>query len=83
MSSELRDQLASGATVFPSSLGSGPQEAPPAFDAPAGMRHPRSGWAAGSAPPVRGTAPWKLAVIFVGALGSALLITALIALAAR
>jgi hypothetical protein len=77
MDTQLRDQVASGATVFPSDRGSGSHDAA----APGG---PGPGdWSAAGGAPVRVMPPWMLAVLFVGALGGALLITILIAQAVR
>jgi hypothetical protein len=74
MDTQLRDQMASGATVFPSGSNRagdmGPGHGPGTMDWPGG-------------PPARTMPPWMLAVLFVGALGGALLITILIAQALR
>jgi hypothetical protein len=80
----MRDQMASGATVFPSDRGSGAHDR--AGD-PASGGHPYAAgpgdWSAAGGAPVRTIPPWLLAVLFVGALGGALLITILIAQAVR
>jgi len=83
MSAQMRDQMASGATVFPSS---GLQDAHRAGDPGSGGRPYPEGsadWPGATAMPARVLPPWKLALLFVGVLGGALLITMLIALAAR
>jgi serine/threonine-protein kinase len=81
MNAKLRNQMASGATVFPSDL-SGPDDASQGPDG--GPGGPGSmDWAGGPNAPVRVMPPWMLAVLFVGALGGALLITILIAQALR
>jgi hypothetical protein len=77
MNAQMRDQMASGATVFPS---------PRAMDvaSPVGQQHPGGvDWAAAANAPARALPPWMLVVLFVGALGGALLITILIAQAVR
>ncbi|HSK02949.1 MAG TPA: hypothetical protein VK932_16975, partial [Kofleriaceae bacterium] len=80
MDAQMRDQLASGATVFPSGRGSsGTHDAA----APPGPYPGQGDWSAAGGPPVRTMPPWMLAVLFVGALGGALLVTILIAMAVR
>jgi serine/threonine-protein kinase len=77
MNAKLRNQMASGATVFPSDL-SGPDDAnldPGGPGGPGSLDFPHA--------PMRAMPPWMLAVLFVGALGGALLITILIAQALR
>jgi hypothetical protein len=82
MNAQMRDQMASGATVFPSDRGSGPHGAEMA--SPVGPQYPGGvDWAAAAGRPARAMPPWMLAVLFVGALGGALLITILIAQAVR
>ena len=79
MNAQMRDQMASGATVFPSGRGNGPNDrVGPDPASPVGFD-----WGPGGAMPGRAMPPWKLALLFVGAVGGALLITVLIALAAR
>lgn len=50
---------------------------------PVGEHYPQVDWAQAAAAPVRVVPPWMLALIFVGALGVALLVTFLIAMAVR
>jgi serine/threonine protein kinase len=87
MDTQMRDQMASGATVFPSGGGGGQHDShrPMDMGAPTGHSHPMSGeWPGGHAGMLgRAMPPWLLAVLFVGALGGALLITILIAHAVR
>ena len=86
MDAKMRDQMASGATVFPSDLGSGPHDSNRAADmaSPVGHQYPgQVDWGTAAGMPVRAMPPWMLAVLFVGALGGALLITILIAQAVR
>ncbi|HWO19169.1 MAG TPA: protein kinase [Kofleriaceae bacterium] len=80
MDAQMRDQLASGATVFPS-LGSGQHDSRAGDVGPGGPG--ATDWAGGPTAPTRVIPPWMLAVLFVGALGGALLITILIAQALR
>jgi eukaryotic-like serine/threonine-protein kinase len=81
MDAQMRDQLASGATVFPSGRGSSGTH--DAAAPPMGAYPGQGDWSAAGGPPVRTMPPWMLAVLFVGALGGALLITILIAMAVR
>jgi hypothetical protein len=86
MNAQMRDQMASGATVFPSGLGSGPHDANRAADmaSPVGQQYPgQVDWGTAAGAPARAMPPWMLAVLFIGALGGALLITILIASAVR
>jgi eukaryotic-like serine/threonine-protein kinase len=86
MNAQMRDQMASGATVFPSPRGGGPHDPHRAMDtaSPVGGQHPMQvDWAAAAHAPARAIPPWMLALLFVGALGGALLITILIAQAVR
>jgi serine/threonine-protein kinase len=86
MNARLRDQMASGATVFPSDRGGGPNDPNRAMDmaSPVGHQNPMQvDWAAAANAPARAMPPWMLALLFVGALGGALLITILIAQAVR
>ncbi len=81
MDAQMRDQMASGATVFPSG-----RDAHRAADlaSPVGPQYPgQVDWGAAAGAPMRVIPPWMLAVLFVGALGGALLITILIAQAVR
>ncbi len=109
MNAELREQIATGASVFPSPPGGRPSmpeldpnsaplrgaarpgEAGP-FDpsraaelaSPVGQHYGDNvDWAAVAAAPAKAIPPWKLILMFVGALGLALLITILITRAAR
>jgi eukaryotic-like serine/threonine-protein kinase len=88
MNAELREQVAAGATVFPTdpsraaSVGdSGPHDPAHAANlaSPVGGAYGDVDWAAAAAAPAKAIAPWKLALIFIGALGLALGITVLIA----
>ncbi|MGN6105828.1 MAG: protein kinase domain-containing protein, partial [Kofleriaceae bacterium] len=86
MNAQMSAQMASGATVFPSDLGGGPNDAQRAADlaSPVGPGYPEGvDWAAAAATPARALPPWLLAVLFVGALGAALLVTILVAKALR
>ncbi len=91
MNAQLSEQIATGATVFPSSSSgprgsvpdSGPQLDPQrAADlaSPVGQHYPEQvDWAAAAALPAKPIAGWMLAVIFLGAIGVALAITIVIA----
>ena len=86
MNAQMRDQMASGATLFPGPRGGGPHDPHRAMDmaSPVGSQHPMQvDWAAAANAPARALPPWMLALLFVGALGGALLITILIAQAFR
>jgi serine/threonine-protein kinase len=50
---------------------------------PVGDHYPQTDWAAAAARPARALQPWQLALLFVGALGAALLVTIIIAKLAR
>jgi hypothetical protein len=80
MNAEMRGQMASGATVFPSG-----RDAHRAGDmgGPGGPHPGGMDWSGAPQTPGRGMPPWMLAVLFIGALGGALLITILIAQAMR
>ncbi len=86
MNSELSAQMAAGATVFPSPPprrgDSGRQDPAHAAElaSPVGQYYgDQVDWAAAAAAPARAIPPWKLALLFVGALGIALLLTIVIA----
>jgi serine/threonine protein kinase len=80
LSAKMRTQMASGATVFPSHFGGEQHDS----HGPADMGPDGPGTMDGAGgPPTRVIPPWMLAVLFVGALGGALLITILIAQAIR
>jgi len=82
MDKRLSEHIASGATVFPSDLGSGPHDSQRSADlmSPVGSQYPGDvDWAAAAAAPARALPPWMLAALFVAALGGALLITIIIA----
>jgi serine/threonine-protein kinase len=110
MDAQMRDQMASGATVFPSGrephrppdlqrpnephrpmdpghpMGQHPMGQHPMGQYPMGQHPMTSDWPAGpTAPgaPKRAMPPWMLAVLFIGVVGGALLITILIAQAMR
>ena len=109
MNAELREQIATGASVFPSPPGGRPSmpngaESGQVFDpstapvrgavldpsraaelaSPVGQHYGDNvDWAAAAAAPAKAIPPWKLALMFIGAIGVALLITILIARAAR
>jgi hypothetical protein len=82
MDSQMRGQMASGATVFPSTPGSGPHDPQRALDvaSPVGGQYGgKVDWAQAAALPARAIPPWMLGVIFVAAIGIALTITIIIA----
>jgi hypothetical protein len=88
MNAELREQIATGANVFPSPPGG--RASMPGMDAAAELASPvgqhygeNVDWAAAAAAPAKAIPPWKLVLFFVGALGLALLITILLAKAIR
>jgi eukaryotic-like serine/threonine-protein kinase len=112
VNAQLREQIATGATVFPSGVprahadssrpsaplprpidereAARPPITPPRFGNPADLASPvgqhypeQVDWAAAAAMPAKAMPPWKLALLFVGALGGALLLTLVIALIAR
>ena len=86
---QMSQQMLQGATVYPSDFGSGPQPANPHqydpahaanFASPVGPGYMNDvDWAAAAAAPAKAIPPWKLAVIFAGALVAALLVTIIIA----
>jgi hypothetical protein len=89
MDRQLSQQVASGATVFPSARpshanvsDSGPQDQQRMVDlaSPVGSGYGDNvDWSQAAAAPARAIPPWMLAVIFVGAIGVALLVTIIIA----
>ncbi len=97
MNAELREQIATGANVFPSPPGGRPsmQNVPDSGQyvdpsraadvaSPVGQHYGDNvDWAAAAAAPAKAIPPWMLAVFFVVALGVALGITILIARAIR
>ncbi|MEO8705455.1 MAG: protein kinase [Kofleriaceae bacterium] len=109
LNAHMSEQIATGASVFPSQSGpparpSAPSQPPPnvpmsdsgqhgqqpqyprAMDlaSPVGPHYPEQvDWAAAAAAPAKALPPWKLAVLFVGAIGVALLLTFLVALIIR
>ena len=97
MNAELREQIATGANVFPSPPGGRPsmQNVPDSGQyvdpsraadvaSPVGQHYGDNvDWAAAAAAPAKAIPPWMLAVFFVIALGVALGITILIARAIR
>jgi serine/threonine-protein kinase len=75
MNAQLSAQIATGATVFPSAAD---------VASPVGQHYGDGvDWAAAAAAPAKALPPWKLIVLFVGAIGLALLITIIIAKIAR
>ncbi len=88
LSRELRAEMAAGASVFPSPPkgrasipDSGPFDPARAADlaSPVGGAYGDVDWDAEARRPAHALPPWKLALLFVGALGVALLITIVIA----
>jgi len=96
---QMSQEILHGATVFPSERNmpqrpSGPGSGPGVMQggpmdpmrvaSPVGQNFGGDiDWAAAAAAPARAVPPWKLAVLFLGALGAALLVTLLIAIAFR
>jgi serine/threonine protein kinase len=76
MDREMRGQMASGATVFPST--GDPQRAAN-LASPVGGQYGDVDWSKAAAMPARAIPPWMLGVIFVAAIGVALAITIIIA----
>ncbi len=74
MDREMRGQMASGATVFPSDAQRAANLA-----SPVGGNAGDVDWSKAAAMPARAIAPWMLGVIFVAAIGVALAITIIIA----
>jgi len=87
MNAELRGQIATGATVFPSPPrssvpDSGAHDPQRVADlvSPVGQHYGDGvDWAAAAATPTRAIPPWMLAVLFVVAIGVALLLTIIVA----
>jgi hypothetical protein len=77
MDRELRGQMASGATVFPST--GDPQRAAN-LASPVGAQYGNDvDWSQAAAAPARAIPPWMLGLIFLAAIGVALAVTIIIA----
>jgi hypothetical protein len=98
MNAQMSEQIARGAEVFPSGRTPGGPARPPEPPRPDGYPPfnptdlaspvgPQYGeqvdWAAAAAMPAKAVPPWKLALLFLGAIGAALLVTLLVAVIAR